>query len=418
MSFLEQLLLSFYDTVLKMSPWLLFGFFAAGMLSLFFSPEFVSQRLGKRAGWRAIVWAVALGVPLPLCSCGVLPVTAGLRKGGAGKGACAAFLISTPQTGVDSFFATASLLGWAFALIRPLMATLTGLVGGVLVDRLDREPPPVAVTAQSVVGKKAPWRVQFRGAMRYGFGLLFGDIAPALLLGLILSALIMVLIPANFFDHPILGSDWVAFPLMLLIGIPLYVCSTASIPVALALMAKGISPGAALVFLIVGPAMNGASVTMLFNLLGKACTAIHLSVIAGAAVLAGVGLNVVQSRWKVLPDYASQTAVAEGHPATGVLESVCAVVLMGLLLYHLALHPLLKRWRKRSCGASVAGQRLRVSGMTCDHCRATVRELLEHSPRITAVAEVAPDSFIVEGELPETLAADLHALGFELEDER
>ena len=122
---LERIVYAFWDTLLKMAPWLLFGFLVAGILSLFLTPEDVSKRLGRRAGWRAIVLAVLFGVPLPLCSCGVLPVAVGLRKRGAGKGATAAFLISTPQTGVDSFFATYSLLGWAFAIVRPVVAVIT-----------------------------------------------------------------------------------------------------------------------------------------------------------------------------------------------------------------------------------------------------------------------------------------------------
>ena len=148
---LERIVYAFWDTLLKMAPWLLFGFLVAGILSLFLTPEDVSKRLGRRAGWRAIVLAVLFGVPLPLCSCGVLPVAVGLRKRGAGKGATAAFLISTPQTGVDSFFATYSLLGWAFAIVRPVVAVITGMVGGLLVDRVDREPPQTMMAGETPV---------------------------------------------------------------------------------------------------------------------------------------------------------------------------------------------------------------------------------------------------------------------------
>ncbi len=416
MDILERMAYAFWDTALKMAPWLLFGFLAAGLLSLFFTPEYVSRRLGRRAGWRAIVLSVLLGVPLPLCSCGVLPVAVGLRRGGAGKGATAAFLISTPQTGVDSFFATYSLLGWAFALIRPLVAAVTGVLGGFLVDRSDREPPPVPMTARSEAAVAEPWPSRVAGALRYGFGTLFGNVALALLVGLALSALIMAFVPPSFFDAHALGSDWVAFPVMLLVGMPMYVCSTASIPVALALMAKGISPGAALVFLIVGPALNGASLTTLLRLLGRRCTAIHLTVVAVAAVAAGLLLNLAQRLWAVLPDYAAQTAghCAAGHLPPSALQGLCAVALFALLAWHLVLRPL-RRLMGRPKPQSPSARRVTVRGMTCDHCRASVRRLLEGYPGVTRVSQASPEAFDVEGgPLPASLAGDLAGLGYAL----
>lgn len=423
---LETIMGAFWDTTVKMAPWLLFGFLAAGLLSLFFTPEMVSRHLGRRAGWRAVVLSVVLGVPLPLCSCGVLPVAVGLRRGGAGKGATAAFLISTPQTGVDSFFATYSLLGWAFALVRPLVAAVTGVVGGFLVERADREPPVAPMGAVPGGTAAARWPTRVALALRYGFGTLFGNVALALLIGLVISALILAFVPERFFDAHALGSDWVAFPAMLLIGMPMYVCSTASIPVALALMAKGISPGAALVFLIVGPALNGASLTTLVRLLGKTCTLIHLTVVAVAAVAAGLLLNLAQTLWGVLPDYVARTAAchAGAGGAASVAQGLCAVALLALLSWHLVVAPLRGRLARGGgtcsggcCAASQGGSRRRVTvnGMRCDHCRASVRRLLEGYPGVTAVEQVAPDAFEVAGApLPETLAKDIADLGFEL----
>ena len=416
---LERIVYAFWDTLLKMAPWLLFGFLVAGILSLFLTPEDVSKRLGRRAGWRAIVLAVLFGVPLPLCSCGVLPVAVGLRKRGAGKGATAAFLISTPQTGVDSFFATYSLLGWAFAIVRPVVAVITGMVGGLLVDRVDREPPQtvMAEVAPPSTAPK-PWWKQGIAALRYGFGTLFGNVAFALLVGIGLSALIEVFVPPSFFDAHGLGNDWVAFPVVLLVGTLMYVCSTASIPVALALMAKGISPGAALIFLIVGPALNGASIATLFRLLGRFCTFIHLAVIAVAAIVAGLLLNLVQSLWGVLPDYALQVtgSCAQGHSLGGAVQSVCAVALLALLLWHLV--------GRRVCWVTgrtpergVSAVHVTVKGMACDHCRASVRKLLESYPGVTGVVQVSPDTFAVEGgPLPDSLGKDISNLGFELSE--
>ena len=410
----EAMANAFWDTTLKMAPWLLFGFLAAGLLSLFFTPEMVSRHLGRRAGWRAVVLSVVLGVPLPLCSCGVLPVAVGLRRGGAGKGATAAFLISTPQTGVDSFFATYSLLGWAFALIRPLVAAVTGVVGGILVDRADREPSVASVEVTPGKGEAVPWPMRVARALHYGFGTLFGNVALALLVGLVISALILAFVPDRFFDAHALGSDWVAFPAMLLIGMPMYVCSTASIPVALSLMVKGISPGAALVFLIVGPALNGASLTTLLRLLGRTCMLIHLAVVAAAAVVAGLLLNLAQGLWGVLPEYAAPAEHCATHAPTSALQGLCAAALLMLLAWHLVLAPW-RRWRARPRAKSPTARRVTVRGMTCDHCRGAVRRLLSAYPGVTGVSQASPEAFDVEGgPLPDTLGQDIAGLGYTL----
>ena len=243
MTLVWQTLSQFWATLVAMAPWLLFGFFFAGVLRIWFSPERISGFLGQQAGWRSIALAVALGVPLPLCSCGVLPVAAGLRKSGAGKGATAAFLIATPQTGVDSFFATWSLLGGFFAFLRVAVAVVTGIVGGLLVDAVDPEKGRVEPVKTVAPEAKRGWLKGVWGVFQYGYGSLFGGVAKPLLCGLVLSALIVTFVPPEVFSEKWLGNDWIAFPVMLLVGMPMYVCSTASIPVALALIAKGISPG-------------------------------------------------------------------------------------------------------------------------------------------------------------------------------
>ncbi len=411
MAIVNEILEAFWVTTVKMAPWLLFGFLAAGLLSLFFTAEFVSRHLGRKAGYKAILLSVLLGVPLPLCSCGVLPVAVGLRKGGASKGATAAFLIATPQTGVDSFFATYSLLGWTFAIFRPVVALISGLLGGFWVDALDREAPPAVATAKDVT-KQQPFYKRLPIAVGYGFGTLMGSVAPALMIGLLLSAVIVAFVPDDFFVGSVVGSDWVTFPVMLLIGMPMYVCSTASIPVALALMAKGISPGAALIFLIVGPALNGASLTTLLKLLGKACTAVHLCVIAGMAVLAGLVLNALVGRGAFMPELIGhgESCCAVASPATWQL--ICGGLLLTLLAGHLS-KPLWRIFMQNEV-AGTGAQRVVVKGMMCDHCRGSVMKLLKRYPEVTSVTQAAPDAFLVEGPLPETLAKDIEELGFEL----
>lgn len=411
MELLSSIFYGIWSTLLAMAPWLLFGFFAAGLLSLAFSPERVSAHLGKQAGMKAIFLSVLFGVPLPLCSCGVLPAAVGLRKSGASKGATAAFLISTPQTGLDSFFATGSLLGWAFALMRPLVATVTGLLGGVLVDRSDNEPAPEAVTAKSISSTKHGFFAKLFAALTYGYGLLLGNVTGPLIVGILLSALITVFVPEQCFGAYALGNDWVAFPVMLLIGIPMYVCSTASIPVALSLMAKGMSPGAALIYLIVGPALNGASVTMLIRLLGKRCMMIHLGVIASMAIIAGATLNALDRLWQILPDYSALQATCQGCTETSWLSVCAALALIALLLYH-SLRKFIERFTTPM--TTTTGTTVTIKGMTCDHCRGAAQRLLASYPSVTSVEQASPESFIVQGTLPESLAKDIKDLGFTL----
>lgn len=403
---------SIWNTLLAMAPWLLFGFFAAGILSLFFSPEFVSAHLGRKAGKKAVWLSVLLGVPLPLCSCGVLPAAVGLRKSGASKGATAAFLISTPQTGIDSFFATGSLLGWFFALTRPLIATLTGLTGGMVMDAIDNEPIPEAITAQSLGRQKKSFIGKLFSALQYGYGMLLGNVAWALCMGILISALIMAFVPDHFFNESFLGNDWLAFPIMLLIGIPMYVCSTASIPVALSLMAKGISPGAALIFLIVGPALNGASLTVLLKLLGKTCTLLHLLIISSFAVLAGILLNLINGQWHILPEYTNHYGCAR-HDVAWTTYSA-AILLLLLLLFHLAKKIIVRIQSMQTIDTPHQSTRIVIKGMMCDHCRGAAKKLLLSYSTVTAVEQAAPDAFFVTGTLPETLAKDIEDLGFEL----
>ncbi|MGN0885564.1 MAG: permease [Candidatus Spyradenecus sp.] len=422
MAWLIDLVSAFWQTSQQMALWLLWGFLFAGVLSLFFTPERVARLLGRQAGWRAVVWAVLLGVPLPLCSCGVLPVAAGLRKGGASKGATAGFLLATPQTGLDSIFATYALLGGVFAVVRPVVALLSGLTGGWLIERLDagetqeaqrettkkhKDTQGSTEAAKEVTpeGRVVGGAAGVLRVVNYAFCLL-GNVARPLALGLAISAAILAFVPPDGLVGEWLANDWVAFPVMLLVGLPLYVCSTASIPMALALMAKGLSPGAALIFLIAGPALNGASLTTLWTLLGRRATACFLAVVAVFAVGAGLVLN---AWWG--------GAVAEGAEACCAESThgnaAAAVVLLALLGYHIVLKPL---WRRRTMTtAENPARRVVVKGMACDHCRGIVAERLRKYPGVTAVHGAGRDAFDVEGgPLPETLAADLAELGFTL----
>jgi len=321
---MDEFGIAFWATLTRMSPYLLFGFLVAGVLSVFISPEFVERHLGGRGFW-PLLKASLFGIPLPLCSCGVIPVTMSLRKHGAGKGAAIAFLLSTPQTGVDSILVTYSLLGGVYAIFRPVAALITGLVGGAMVTVVDPDKsvdqPEQCSDACCADKKKTPRIVR---VLRYGFVTLPRDIGMSMLVGLVIAAVIAAVVPEDFFA-PVLGGGILAMVVMMLLGIPVYVCATASVPVAVALIGKGVSPGAALVFLMTGPATNAAAFTTIWASLGKRTALTYLATVAGSAMAAGLFLD------RFFPNLAATVQAHAHEMAPSALGNIAAVVLLGVL---------------------------------------------------------------------------------------
>ncbi len=321
---MKDILLAFVHVFAMMAPWLVFGFLMAGIIAVWIPRAWVNRMMGGSSGFGGILRAVAIGVPLPICSCGVLPIAAGLRKHGAGKGPTAALLISTPQTGIDSILATYALLGPVFAVARPVAAALTGIVGGAVVSAVggeDASAVSAEETAASARGIKAIlWQAYRR---------LLGSVAKPLAVGLAVSALVTVLVPDNFFADAFHGSDWIAMPVMALVGFPMYVCSTASIPIAASLVAKGVSPGAAFVFLMVGPAMNAMSLTTVAALVGRKAAAAYVAVIIIGAVLCGIAINFIPEAIPV-----PQVSAASKH-VLGLVHWASAAFLAVMMVYNL-----------------------------------------------------------------------------------
>ena len=290
----KRIVFDFWATIVEMSPYLLFGFFVAGILSIVISPRLVERHLGGKGIW-PLLKASLFGIPLPLCSCGVIPVSMSLHKHGAGRGSTISFLLSTPQTGVDSIFVTLSLLGPVFAVFRPLAALVTGLVGGTLVNLFGEKEPLKNASEQQPPkppdnALKTPQKTL--GGLKYGFITLPRDIGKAMLLGLVVAALISALVPEGFFAEK-LGTGILPMLVMMLLGIPVYVCATASVPVAAALIAKGITPGAALVFLMTGPATNAATFITIWKILGRRTALVYLATVAGCALAGGILLDYI-----------------------------------------------------------------------------------------------------------------------------
>ena len=294
MEFTTAILLDFWDTLSEMAPYLLFGFLVAGLLSVWISPAVVERHLGGKGFW-PILKASLFGIPLPLCSCGVIPVAMSLHKHGASKGATASFLLSTPQTGVDSILVTYSLMGPAMAIFRPMAALVTGLFGGTLVELVEKNHPPTEPQKncdQDCCAADRPKINWFVRAMRHGFITLPNDIGGAMLVGLAVAAVIAAAVPDDFFASWLsAGGGIVAMLVMMAVGIPVYVCATASVPVAVAMMAKGLSPGAAMVFLMTGPATNAAGLATLWAVLGKRSAIAYLASIVICSLTFGLILD-------------------------------------------------------------------------------------------------------------------------------
>ena len=372
-----------------MAPYLLLGFFVAGVLHVFVPQRFYANYL-SRNNKLSVLWAALLGVPLPLCSCGVIPTAIGLRNEKASKGAIASFLIATPQTGIDSILATFSLMGLGFAIIRPVAALITGVCGGLLVNRLVRDDDSCSLEEKSQTSNLKPqsklWRV-----LKYGYYDILRDIGLRLIIGLIVAALIQVAVPDEFFlsfgSQPLLQML-----VILIIAIPMYICSTGSIPVAAALIMKGLSPGAALVMLMAGPAVNLASILVVHKAMGRRFTWIYLLTIVVFSVLFGLLLNATGWDFSV----ASHGACCMTSALPSTFKLICATVLTLLIIFALMMKLFSKFTNKKPLDPDVVVYR--VEDMHCSHCEAAVVRAVENVPGVEkAKASASANTLTIKG---------------------
>lgn len=375
----------------QMSPYIMLGFLIAGVMHAFVPQRTFARHLSG-TGFKSVVKSAAIGIPLPLCSCGVLPTAIAMRRNGASKAASTSFLISTPQTGVDSIAATWSLLGPAFAAIRPLAALVTALLGGMAVGRFEKVAEP-AVEAPADTGSDLPKTLGGKclEALRYGYADLVGSIGNWLVVGLIVAALITVYVPADYFaimgDYPLLSMLAV-----LVIAVPMYVCATGSIPIAMSLILKGLSPGTAFVLLMAGPAANFASVTLISREMGRKSAAVYLASIILGAIAFGLCIDYLMPR--------SWFALSGGHdmachaPESSLFAYLCSAVLVVLLLV-----ALVRRYLHTPIEAASTTCSYTVKGMSCTHCQATVLKSILAVDGVTqAEVDLQSGRAIVEGE--------------------
>ncbi|HNT35249.1 MAG TPA: permease, partial [bacterium] len=371
----------FWGVLTEMSPYLLFGFLVAGILSIVISQKLVERHLGGR-GFLPVLKASLFGVPLPLCSCGVIPVAVSLRHQGATRAATTSFLLSTPQTGVDSILVTFSLLGPVFAVFRPLAAFVSGLLGGGLLIPFEKDDPAHGSSTEPCAesccynGDNA-LRGRLLHGLRHGFVTLPGDIYKSLALGIALAAIISSIVPDDFF-HGVFGGGFASMLLMMLVGLPLYVCATASVPIAAALIAKGVSPGTAFVFLTTGPATNAATIVTIWRTMGRRTAVLYLLTVSVTAIGGGLILDQVYQT-------TGQQAMTHYHSMMPLwLKSVSALVLCAICGA-----AWIRSWKTSAKPATLTpetGTVLQVSGMTCAHCAETVRKTLSACRGVSSVS--------------------------------
>jgi uncharacterized protein len=402
-----QLLNEITNTFVSMAPYLMIGLFFAGILHVFVSSDIVAKHLGGNSA-ASVIKAAIFGIPLPLCSCGVLPVAMSLRKGKASDGATISFLISTPQTGIDGIIATWGMLGPVFAVFRPIAALVMGITGGLVTNLFSTKQAPAIDGGRkrfecNICYDTSPHSHSFAHRVRriftYAYRDFFDDISVNLSIGLVLSGAIAFFVPDHFFEKYV-GNEFVSMLLMIALGIPMYTCVTASIPVAVALMLKGLSPGAAFVFLTVGPATNFSFIMVIAQVMGKKIVAVYLTTLAIMSVMMGYVLNAVfnitgtQSIDKLLVQHFCK------H--TAVWELVLSGIFLGILLlsFYRLLLPKIKGlfgMKKPGSGAP-APLAIKVSGMSCKNCARKVTEAVKKLNGIKSVdVDVKKGTVRVEG---------------------
>ena len=463
MEYIVNLFYAIIDLVNEMSPYLLLGFLIAGLMHAFIPNDWYAKYLSGNS-FRSVVNAAVFGVPLPLCSCGVIPTAMSLRREGAGKGAVVSFLIATPQTGVDSIFATYSLMGLPFAIVRPIAALFTAMIGGVFVNSFSGEENSEKQTAAAshehdahhhgcsgcgVDKKESLTFVQkLKSAFQFGFVEMMEDIGKWLVVGLLVAGLITALVPDDFFAL-FQDNTLMSMLLVLCISIPMYLCATGSIPIAVALMMKGLTPGAALVLLMAGPASNAASILVINKVLGRKTLVLYLAAIVSGAIAFGFGIDYLLPRAWFIDHLVGSDACC--HEETSWFAWTCTAIMTLLLLNTLRMRLMHKS--ACSCGHSHGehahghngechchedhshgdschcrcheeGEKSEnetrhyiVKGMSCNHCRTNVEKAIAsvsgvesvsvdlHAGTATVVGEGFQDSGVIEA---------VESIGFQL----
>ncbi len=415
-----------WELTAEMAPWLILGFLFAGILKVWFPQKQIDRYLGKKS-FRSTLNASLLGIPMPLCSCGVIPTGISFFRNGASRGATNSFLISTPQTGVDSIMATYSLMGWPFAVIRPVIAFFTGILGGILTNITEKKAtdtaplfkiapenhdnPNCSEESCCCEASASPPKSKLYQLLHYGFVEMLQDIGKYLIVGLMLAALISVVLPVGFFEKYTSGG-MVEMLIVLASSVPLYICATGSIPIAAVLLLKGVSPGAAIVFLMAGPATNIATITVIGKTMGRKSLIAYLVSIVGGALLFGTLVNAfIPQEWLM-----RHILFDAGHTHSALpewLTTGSAVVIIALTAFAMYLK---YRTRNNTIQESSSTQTFRVEGMTCNHCKANVEKNIAQLDGVGHIEiNLTKGAITVTGTVdPEKIKAVIISLGYKV----
>jgi uncharacterized membrane protein YraQ (UPF0718 family) len=291
--FLISTLEASLDILLDTAPFMILGIAAGGAIKAFFSAKFIAGHLGG-GKFAPVIKSAIIGVPLPLCSCSVAPTAASLKKQGANRGAVSSFLISTPESSMDSIALTYVLIDPLMTVIRPVAAFITATVAGTIQNFLPETPQDKAVVNNEAAAPADPLMKRLRDGQTYAFFDLWHELLPWFAGGILAAGVISALVPPSFFESGF-GGGITGMLIVMAVGMGMYICSSASTPVAAAMIMKGMSPGTALVFMLVGPAVNMASLGMISSILGKRGAAVHLACLAVCTVLLGLGVDMLYS---------------------------------------------------------------------------------------------------------------------------
>lgn len=460
---LEQI----WDLLNEMSPYLLLGFLLAGLMHAFVPGSLYSRYLAK-GDFRSVLYAALFGIPLPLCSCGVIPTAMSLRREGASKGAAVSFLIATPQTGVDSIIATFSLMGLPFAIVRPIAALLTAVFGGQMVNiatkkegQGDAEACNMEIEEEDHCGHEhchcgevhegLGFLGKLKEALEYAFLEMMEDIGKWLVVGLVVAGLITILVPDSFFAI-FQGNTFLSMLLVLCIAVPMYVCATGSIPIAVALMMKGLTPGSALVLLMAGPACNLASILVINKVLGRRTLLTYLASIISGSIIFGVLIDQFLPEAWFVPSMMPSTDCCHEH-GTAWWSIASTILLIMFLLNALRNHYFghshchchedndgchchegdchchedndACHCHEEGCHCHEAHEEtptmhtmtVTIKGMNCNHCRTNAQKAIESLPGVVrADVDLSSGRAFIEGDTTmEAVRQVLATLGFEAE---
>ena len=356
MVFLENL----WSVTQSLGIWFIFGLFIAGLMHLYIPEQLFKKWLGK-SSFTNVIKAAFIGVPMPLCSCGVVPTVITLRKKGASRSSCLSFLISTPQTGVDSLLVSASFLSWPFAVFKLVSAFIIGILGGgihQLVETANDKEQEIDISELS----EPPQKKSLSELYNFAVNELFYNIWRWMITGIIAAALISTLVSDDFLSNSYFSDPLYGSLAALIVSIPLYICATSSVPIAAALVAKGMSPAIAIVFLIAGPATNIATIGLIYKSFGKLFTTIYLlSVSVGSVVCALLFSSVISVN---IPDLIH-------HHSSSPLETLGGFVFASFLVFFLIKD--IKIYLQSKQVAGTESLVFNVSGVTCQGCVNKVR---------------------------------------------